>query len=156
METGFLLLALATGLAGCNGHRVTGTSPSASTPQPLPPTGDSSYSVADVTLSGVVYEMTPNGRVPIEGVSVSNGEGGLAVTDADGFYSIRPVWVCPCSSQPWIDGGTTLLWVQKDGYGDPALQPVSVFTRGIPNPGPGWRDVRIDGDTRFDTELLGR
>ena len=112
--------------------------------------------MADVTLSGVVSEVTPNGLVPIEGVGVSNGEGGYSVTDANGFFSIKPVWVCPCSSQPWIDANTTLLLLWKDGYEDPAGQSPSLFAQGLANPGPGWRDVMINGDTRFDTQLVRR
>ena len=115
-QTGLLLLALSTALAGCDGGRRSGpTGPSTFSPQQTPappPAANPASSVADVTLSGVVYEVTSDGQVPLEGVSVSNGEGEYAVTDANGFFSIRPVWVCPCAAQPWIDAGTTFLWVE--------------------------------------------
>lgn len=157
-HTGLLLLVLAAGLAGCDGGRPSGPiGPSTLPPQQTPPPAPiPAFSVADVTLSGVVSEVTPNGLVPLEGVGVSNGEGEYAVTDANGLYSIRPLWVCPCSAQPWIEPGTTLLWLWADGYDDPPGQPPSLFTRGIANPGPGWRDVVINGDTRFDTQLVRR
>ncbi len=156
-RTGLLLLVLAAGLPGCDGGRPSVPSgPSTLPPPQTPSPGNSAFSVADVTLSGVVSEVTPNGLVPLEGVGVSNGEGEYAVTDANGFFSIRPVWVCPCSAQPWIEAGTTLLWLYQDGYDDPAGQPPSLFARGLVNPGPGWRDVTIDGDTRFDTQLVRR
>jgi hypothetical protein len=135
------------------------TAPSPALPtQQVPPLGNANpaFSVAEVTLSGVVFELTPTGRVPIEGVGVSNGEGEYAVTDASGVFSLRPVWVCPCSAQPWIDAGITLLWLWTDDYVDPPGQPPSLFTRGMTNPGPGWRDVMINGDTRVELELVRR
>ena len=107
-----------------------------------------------MTLSGFVFENTPTGRRPIEGVTVANGEGNYATTDASGFYSMRPVWVCPCPAQPRVEAGTTFLWVTKDGYIDPPGTPASVFGPGLG--GPGTRDAKIDGDTRFDIELVRR
>ena len=68
-------------------------------------------------LSGVVFEVTAAGRVPLEGVIIANGEGWGGRTDANDFFSFRPVWVCPCSAQPWVSAGTTFLWVGKEGYG---------------------------------------
>jgi hypothetical protein len=92
--------------------------------------------------------------MPIAGVVVANGEGSYATTDANGRYLLGPVWVCPCSAQPWIEAATTFLWVSKDGYGDPAGTAGSVFWPGTASP--GTRDVKIDGDTRFDIELVRR
>jgi hypothetical protein len=73
-HTGFLLVVLVAALAGCEGASPTPTAPSAAQPQqpPAPASGGrDTYSVADVILSGVVYEVTPMGRVPIEGVGFS-------------------------------------------------------------------------------------
>jgi len=109
--------------------------------------------VADVTVSGVIFEMTPTGRVPIEGATVANGEGWFGLTDADGSFSFRPVWVCPCAAEPGVDAGTTSLWVGKDGYEDPAGQPPSRFSSYA---GPGYRDLMINGDTRIDIQLVRR
>ena len=109
---------VATGLAGCS-NSVTSPTP-LPTQQVLPSViSNPPFSVADVTLSGVVFEVTPAGRVPIAGVGVSNGEGEYAVTDANGFFSLSPVWICPCSYQPWIEAGVTLLWLWTDDYVDP-------------------------------------
>ena len=86
VHTGLLLLVLAAGPTGCDGAHPPG--PSAPSPQPQqtpPPTdiGRYAYNVADVLLSGVVYEVTPTGRVPIEGVLVRR------ITST---FSRRPTW----------------------------------------------------------------
>ena len=160
--TGFLLFVLAAGLSGCDA--ASPRSPTAPVTPPPPQTTGDTYDVADVILSGVVYEVTPMGRVPIEGVRVQSDWWHMfptpdAVTDSRGFFSFRPVWVCPCSLAPWVDAGITALWVNKVGYEAPAGQPASVF-----NDRPGTtappdshlRDVTINGDTRFDIELVRR
>ena len=51
------------------------------------------------------------------------------VTDSEGFFSFRRVWVCPCSWAPWVDAGITSIWVDKEGYEVPAGQPASIFGR---------------------------
>ena len=146
--TRLLILALTAGWAGCDGGTSsvpTAPSVTSSPPPPLPAPG--APVLRDVTLSGVVYEETPTGRVPIEGVDVYCEPCGAethswASTDSNGFYSFTGVWV---ESLP------TRLWIGKDGYADPAGLPRPT----PPNPaGPGWREVRIDGDTRFDVQLV--
>jgi hypothetical protein len=100
----WLLLLLAAGLAGCDGAVPTSpTVPSAAVSQPLPtPTpGGPGYAVADVTLSGMVFEMTPTGRVPIEGARVFLSDDQDIATDSNGLFSFRPVWVCPCTYHSW-------------------------------------------------------
>jgi len=104
----------------------------------------------DVTLSGVVFEPTPTGRAPIEGVTLHCGACGAethawAYTDSEGRYEFIGVW---------LDGvPTTSIWVGKDGFGDPPGLPTS----GLPHRfGLGWREVTIDGNTRFDIELVRR
>jgi hypothetical protein len=82
-----------------------------------------------------------------------------AATDAQGFFSFRRVWVCPCSWAPWVDAGITAIWVDKDGYEAPAGQPASVFHHPLyPDARRDFqlRDVTINGDTRFDIELVRR
>ena len=153
-RAGFLVSVLAASLAGCDGGRmpvpIPGLLPGG---QPPPdPGGSGFFSVADVTVSGVVFEVTPTGRVPIEGAMVANGEGWGGLTDENGAFSFRPVWVCPCGAQPWVPAGTTFLWVEKDGYDDPAGQPPSVFG-GIYATA---RDVKIDGDTHVEIRLVRR
>jgi hypothetical protein len=162
--TGLLVLVLATGLTGCDAASRPPSAPSASpTPQTPRPAG-TGPDVANVTLSGVVYEVTAMGRVPIEGVRVLLDSFHVfpapeVVTDSRGFFSFRPVWVCPCAWAPWVDAGTTSIWVDKDGYESPARQPASVFSRRLDTdvlPDYRLRDVTIDGDTRFDIELVRR
>jgi hypothetical protein len=167
-HTGLLLLALAVGLAGCEG--ASSRSPTAPlTPQPPQTTrpggnGPDTYNVADVILSGVVYEITPMGRVPIEGVQVLLDYFHVfpaphVVTDSHGFFSFKSVWVCPCSWAPWVDAGITSIYVEKDGYEIPAGQPASVFHHPLypdVRPDDRLRDVTIDGDTRVDIQLVRR
>jgi len=98
--------------------------------------------VADVTLSGMVYEVTPIGRMPIEGVRVFLTDDQDIATDRNGFFSFRPVW---------LDGGNTIIWVNKDGFDDVAGQPI------VPGYNePGWHVLPINGDTRFDVQLVRR
>ena len=111
-----------------------------------------SFHEADVTLSGTVFEMTPEGRRPIPGVIVANGEGNWAETDENGSYSIRPLWVCPCKAQPWVDAGMTFIRIMKSGYVDPSGSSGSVFGGAAGRT--GVRDVRINGDTLLDVELV--
>lgn len=154
LRIGLLFFVLATGLAGCDGSRARDMIGPPLPPPPPPRIGDPAFSVADVTVSGVVFEVTPSGRVPIEGVIVANGEGWGGLTDANGAFSFRPVWVCPCSAQPWVPAGTTFLWVEKDGYKNPPGQQPSVF--GGYYAKSGAQDVTISGDTRIEIQLVRR
>jgi hypothetical protein len=148
---GMLLFLLTTGLAGCDGAH--GLAPSA--PRTFNPDAPI-FSVVDVTVSGVVYEVTPTGEMPIEGASVSNGEGQFRMvpqlTDANGFFSFRSVWVCPCAGSLVIPPGTTFLVIGKDGYKDPPGLSESVFRPHAP----GYRDVMIEGDTYVRIQLVRR
>jgi hypothetical protein len=119
--------------------------------------GGDTYHMTDVTLSGMVYEMTPTGRAPIKGVVLWSSEQAMVATDINGLFSVRPVWVCPCSWAPSVEPGTTSIQWGKDGYEDPAGQPVSIFYfLPVLTTGAGWRDVKIYGDTRLDIELVRR
>jgi hypothetical protein len=163
-HTGILILVLAAGLAGCDGaHPPSPTAPSTPQPRQTPrpnPNGQGEY-VADVTLSGVMYEVTPTGRVPVEGAVFWSSEQASGATDITGRFHIRPVWVCPCPWASSVDAGITSIYWAKDGYEDPLGQPDSIFPESIIFPGgrrkgEGWRDVKINGDTRFDIELVRR
>jgi hypothetical protein len=83
---------------------------------------------ATYTLSGVVSEETPTGRVPLEGVHVeeSNFHAG-SITYGNGLYSISG-----------LHAGVSPLWVSKEGYQNQI------------------RNVAIDGDTRLDIQLVRR
>ena len=94
-------------------------------------------------LSGLVFEVTATGRLPIEGVSVYCDSCGdlfghtYAYTDANGLYRFA-----------WTANGATPLIVGKNGYalaGNPPAGPVE-----------GWIVVSVNGDTRFDIELVRR
>jgi hypothetical protein len=151
-----LLLVLATTLGGCDSTNL----PSAPStvqqpvamvaPQPPAPSWPPGPFTADATLSGIVFEMTPAGPVPIEGVAIycelcREATHSWARSDANGFYRFTGVWA--------LGGLPTSISVGKDGFIDPIGLPPPT----PPNPsGPGWREVRIDGDTRFDVELIRR
>jgi Carboxypeptidase regulatory-like domain len=92
------------------------------------------------TLSGMVFEGTPNGPVAVEGVWVycdSCGEFGHTgvYTDAQGFYSF-----------PGVYNGSTTLIVRKPGYA--VINPTRTFADGA-----GGKDAIVSGDTRFDIEI---
>ena len=152
MHPAILILTLAAGLTGCDGSASSlPAAPSTTTPPPTtapPPTTPwPGGNLVDVTLSGTVYEVTATGRAPIEGVTLYCELCGAethtwAYTDATGFYRFTGVWV---------DGRPTPVHVRKDGYADPVGVPGST----PPNPsGAGWREVMVNGDTRFDIELV--
>jgi hypothetical protein len=97
--------------------------------------------IAYYTLSGMAYEVTPAGRVPIAGVVLyCDGCGSpdghtFVTTDADGLYNFA--WVLP--------GITYLQVMGKEGYryvGPPSTD------LGVP--------VTTVGDTRFDVEFVRR
>ena len=148
-NTGVLILALTMGLAGCDGaNSLAPTAPSvvqapsptpATFPQrnPFPPGVLSAY-----TLSGVVFEVARNGHTPIEGVEVycelcGEATHSWTLTDSNGIYSFTGVWTTPRSP--------THLWFNKEGYTDPL---------GVTHS--GLREILINGDTRFDVELVRR
>jgi hypothetical protein len=123
--------------------------PSVPVPQPGPaPPPANSYQLSDATLSGVVSEMGSDGQAPIEGVRVycEACEPGHAdaITDASGVYGFHGVWVSPLAP--------TTLWVNRSGYQDPAGLPAPTTSPS----GPGWREVTVNGDTRFDIQLVRR
>jgi hypothetical protein len=138
-----LTLALAVG--ACSTDRQTPTAPTVTTPPtssllPLPPGVPGPY-----TLSGVISEATPNGRSPLSGAEVEVGvcpppnhsppSYMKTVTDTNGTYSVSGM----CT-------GTTYVWVSKEGFRtNPTAQCDGdcLF-------------ARINGDTRFDIELVRR
>jgi hypothetical protein len=144
-----VILAVAQAFVGCDGY--TPSAPAQLPPGSQPSQPTDSYTLANVTLSGVVFEETSEGRTPIEGVEVYCEPCGAethtwASTDADGFYSFTGVWTNPGQFP-------TRILIRKDGYGDPEGLPKPT----PPNPsGAGWREVVVNGDTRFDVQLVRR
>ena len=154
-STRFLPVVMAMGLAACSGASSSSpTGPSTIQPQPTPRPNDHGEYVVDVILSGVVFEMTPAGRTPIAGVQFWSSEQAMDVTDANGVFRVRPVWVCPCEWAPLAEAGMTSIQVSKEGYEDPAGLPALFSPYAVPGVSDGWRDVKINGDTRFDVELV--
>ena len=129
-------LSLVVLVAGCSN----GPSPVS----PTPPTRSTHPPVAG-TVSGIVYEVTANGRVPVPDVEVYCDDCGheFSFTEANGEYTFSPP-----------PGGDTLLLVAKPGYSLPRPDWTD------PNPTPqGWLggvNVFVDGNTRFDIEIVPR
>ena len=95
------------------------------------------------SLSGVVSEATATGLVPVEGVEVycdSCGEYGhtWVSTDANGLYI-----------HPEAHEGHTPLYVRKAGY----VVVDALFS--LPD-GSGRRDAMVNGNTRFDIQVVRR
>jgi hypothetical protein len=147
-------MVLALGLGGCGSNSPT-TPLTPSPPPAVVPAPDQDPALTAVSLSGVVYELTPAGRIPIAGAVVYCEPCGLethtfAYADDNGFYRFSGdlatgggVWVAP--------GVPTLIAVglyNRDFEDPPGLPPLRF--------GPGWRAVLIDGDTSFDIELVRR
>ena len=92
------------------------------------------------TLSGVVFEITDAGQVPIEGVEVYCDSCGspdghtFVYTDSHGFYSLS-----------WTTNGVHPLFVTKAGY--EIVGPRSAS---------GMISATVRGDTRFDIQLARR
>jgi len=152
------VVALSQFVGGCtDSPRTSLTSPSVVTaPAPVPVPTPTAAILTDATLSGMVYEIVggpPGQRRGIEGASVyceACGESthNFAYTDSNGEYVFpHGVWMDRPASFP------IRVSVGKDGYQDPPGLPKTT----PPNPsGPGWREVLIAGDTRFEIELVAR
>jgi hypothetical protein len=153
-RTGIACLLLVQGLAACGGPTGLPSAPSApETGTPGSPTPGAGASVlADATLSGRVYEtVSPGTTAGIPAVDVYCEQCGeeshsWTTTDANGEYVFpHGVWT---EGRPWFP---VRIFVHKDGYTDPPGVPHTTF----PNPSdPGWREVVVSGDTRFEIELV--
>jgi Carboxypeptidase regulatory-like domain len=109
----------------CGGSPVSRTSPSASL---APTTPSAPASQLTYILSGVVFEVTPAGVMPIEGVQVEEYDRHqFATTDANGFYRISGV-----------SAGRIGVGFEKEGYQS------------------SRSTVTVNGDTRFDIQAIRR
>ena len=95
------------------------------------------------TLSGIVFEVTSTGNAPVENVRVycdaCGGGHADSYTDVNGAYSFSDV---KTAVYP--------LWVAKQGYD---------LARPTGRAGTGWLgsiDAQVNGDTRFDIEIVPR
>ena len=95
------------------------------------------------TLSGVVFEIVPEGRRPVHNVDVycdgcGSEQGHTSVhTDVDGLYSFG-----------WTYDGVNRLLISKEGYR--VVNPTA--TSGALE----FKDAMVSGDTRFDIEMARR
>ena len=153
------VLVLGLGLGGCGGSDSPATPLTPSPPPPQAPVPSPSFppgTLRGVSLSGVVYELTPTGRRPIPKAYVyceacSEQTHMFVLADEGGFYQFSGdvasgggVWLTPGVPTDVAVGGS-----YNPDYEDPPG-----LTRA--RRGPGWREVLIDGDTRFDIELVRR
>ena len=156
------VLVLALGLSGCGGSDSPATPLTPSPPPqqvvvPAPTTPACGFlcgfTLVSVSLSGVVYELTPAGRTPIAGALVYCESCGkethtFATADDDGFYHFSGDLAS--GGGVWLATGVptdiAVGYYNKD-YEDPPGLPAM-------RQGPGWRAVLIDGDTSFDIELV--
>ena len=127
---GIAVLLLAQGLYGCG----TDSSPTPLAPSPVDPQAapappprlgpwPAGYTLTAVSLSGVVYELTSTGRVPIPGVSVYCELCGtlthsFATADVNGFY-IFPADLASAGGV-WLSGAPTRLLVFVEGSHSPS------------------------------------
>lgn len=162
---GIALLVLAQGVAGCGDTDSSSTplgpstvAPQAAPPPPRPPgSWLAGYTLKDVSISGVVYESTPTGRVPIPGARVYCELCGtethtFTTADASGLYIFRGDLAS--GGGVWLSvGRPTPIFVENKGYRDPDGLPP--FSSVCPS-GFSCREVLVDGDTRFDIELVRR
>jgi hypothetical protein len=146
------VLVLALGLAACTGS---GTPATPLTPSPQPtasPAPTAPTPIGNNVLSGMVFEVTPTGRTPLEGVTVylltcgvSNCPSAVTAdfsvqTDRDGLYRIGGVY----------PGNLNFLWVRDEMYD--LVNPMAPGTC----PDGCDRVVMVSGDTRLDIELVRR
>jgi len=121
--------------------------PTVPAPTPAPSPSPSRPVLTPARLSGVVSEMTAAGLIPLAGVEIYCDACGVVghtqvTTDDSGTYDFGHDGI-------WLDGsGVVPILVFKKDYDVPD---------GSPGPdGSTWRRVRVDGDTRFDFQLVRR
>lgn len=131
--------------------------PASPQPQPtVPRPGPVGYTLSPVSLSGLVYEVTSTGVVPIPGARVYCELCGtethtFAIADSNGIY-VFPGDVTS-GGGIWLAAGRgTPVFVENSGYQDPDGLP---YFQSVCPPGFSCRSVYIDGrDTRLDIELV--
>ena len=169
MLIGLLLVVLAPAVSGCSDSGVSPSPvvPVVAIPVPQQPPAATcvspetfygcTYTRREAHLTGLVYEMTPAGPVGIAGVSVY-----CEACDPH-VGNRRREWFLQLFSRPrqrWR-GVALPRHPHRDRCG----------TQGLPGPAgsppapravlshplwPGWREVLIEGDTRFDIQLVRR
>ena len=149
LQLGIVAL-IAQALAGCGPDAVRSSVPTApsSTPPPAVTTGrqrapwPAGVFDPNIILAGVVFEVVQDKEIPIEGAWIycelctEETHAGM-YTDNKGVYSFKGVWA---HSLPILVG--------KDGYQDPPGTTYPSAYGGL-----GWREVIVNGDTRFNIQL---
>ena len=111
--------------------------------------------VAIYTLSGVVSEVTPAGRVPLEGVLVDEYSCEEVSPSPPFFGSACPVLIYQAtktdrngsfSISGLYQGKSNTIGVFKEGFEDPRIDPNGPEGNG--------QEVTIDGDTRLELTLV--
>lgn len=133
------LLLLAVALTACD--RASPSSPPA--PTPLPPASPPAPLTGPYVLTGLIFELTPAGPVPVADAEVevavcpgqSHDNYAHSRTDPAGTY--RAAGMCP---------GTTYLWVGKSGY--------RVNRKDMAQCDGDCVYVYLTQDTRLDVELI--
>lgn len=135
----FVAMGLAAAMMAC-GQSDPPTSPATTTPPPSP--APPAAPTTGGTLSGIVFEVTPSGNSPVEGVEVYCDACGpmghsASFTTNEGRYRLEGA-----------PGGTNLLLLSKAGYN-------------LPRPdwtgSGGWMggiNATVNGETRFDIEVV--
>ncbi len=113
---------------------------------------------ATFTLSGVVYEMTPAGPSPVEGVHIdafscepifTACDRGLSLdtaTDREGFYSI-----------PGVYAGQNFICAAKEGYQAELTGPCNMpHSEDAEIPVTAGHPLTVTGHARFDIRLVRR
>ena len=120
-----VVVTVAVSTWACGSNPVSPTSPGASL-DPITPSAPASQ--LTYVLSGVVFELTPTGVMPIEGVQVEEYERHqVGATDVNGFYRISGV-----------SAGRIGVGFEKEGYQS------------------NRSTVTVNGDTRFDIQAIRR
>jgi hypothetical protein len=136
-------LVVAIGISGC-GAPTHPTSPIAPQTAIVPPAVPQPATQSTYTLSGVVSELTPAGTMPAAGVQLYCDSCGspdghtFTSSDDNGFYSFS-----------WARNGVHSLLVWKDGY-------VVIGPTGMLSDGTAVQNATVDGDTRFDIQIVRR
>ena len=142
-------VVLAAFLWGCGDGITAGPNAPTPTPAPSPSTPTPGPPEILYTLSGVVFEMTGAGRVPVEGVEVycepcgRPGGHSARFTDGRGAYSF--------DGTGGVAAGSIPMLLSKRGYVLPG-QPDQAGPDGL-----GWMgntSVQVSGDTRFDIQIV--
>jgi hypothetical protein len=135
-------ISIAIGASGC-GSPTGPTSPTAPPTAVVPPApAPQPVPLMTYTLSGVVSELTAAGKVPAEGVQLYCDSCGspdghtFTASDANGLYTFV-----------WAVNGVHRLLVWKDGYD-------VIDAQDWLADGTAVKNATVDGDTRFDIQIV--